>query len=504
MALTEIGMLLSSLEFSFENGGSLIVTSPLTGREIAKVRSDTAEDLDRKISLCQRAQTAWAELLLETREVFLNDFSVVLRQNRETIAKILTFEAGKAPAEALGEVDNFADMLVKTIEQTTLLEFAGMRRRKERLPLGLIGLITSFNFPLAVAGWTSAPAFLAGNGVLWKPSEKTPLTALALKALFDQACTAYRDAFVNPDLLQILLGGREVGESMVADARVEMISATGSVGMGKAIERALAERRASPAILELGGNNAAIISEHTTQAHREYAVNALLLSILGSNGQRCTNTRRIIAHESIFKEIKELFTRAFEAFIASGAIKISWEDAPNTYGYGPLIDAEAFARFEHTKKQAQMEGGQVIFGKRLFADAQPDAYFVEPCLVCLPSQTPIMFEETFAPLVTLIPYAGAIDQAIALANAPRNAGLVNAIYTLSQKEADLFARENKAGHSLINPPKGTGTPAHGMGFGGCKDSGMGEILNTLDPLAPFTRKDSVSRVAQAVNIEMLE
>ncbi len=430
------------------------------------------------------------------RSVTIEAYSAALKANRTKLAELIHLEAGKTEKESLAEADGSADILLKTIKDAALPELGGMLRRKERPRRGVVGLITSFNFPMVVAHWTLAPALLAGNAVIWKPSEKTPLTALACKAIFDKVFGAHAEIFA------VAVGGREAGESLVKSEGIDIVSATGSVGNGQGHPRPAAAKKnnALPPVLELGGNNGIIISNKISEAHLEWSVKSLFTSFLGSTGQRCTDTRRLIVHKDVIDKVVALLKAHIESFLAASA-KDGGFDPANEFGYGPLIDEDAFRRFENAKKRASEEGGKILFGARLFADKNPAAYYVEPALAVMKAQTPIMYEETFAPLLFIAPY-GSLDEAFVFLNAPENGGLVGGIYTQSQAEADRFARENQAGHGVINSAKGTGTPAFGMGFGGNKASGSGEILNAADPLAAFTRPGSFSRIAQNKDISM--
>ncbi len=482
-------------DFPAWEGAGVSVTAPVSGDVIATLCEDSPQNIDKKIASASAAQKTFANLKRSERVKLLEAIASAIKENREAIAQCLSLESGKTMKEALVEADGSVNTLLNTIKDTTLADLGNMERTKERPPVGTVGLITSFNFPMAVAYWTIAPAMLAGNAVIWKPSEKTPLTALACKAVFDKAAGAHKD------LLQVVIGGRDVGQTLVAHASVGMISATGSVGMGKAIKATLAKKSGNiaPPILELGGNNGIIISEKSTPEHIQFAVNAIMGSFLGTTGQRCTNTRRLIVQESVYEKVAALFKTAIETFLAS-AVKNGAMDADNAYGYSALIDQDAFERFEKAKLQAVEEGGKILLGNRLNIAG---GYTVEPALALLPSQTKIMHEETFAPILFIAPYKHFGD-AVAALNAPANAGLVGGIYTQNQKEADQFAAACESGHCLINPPKGTGTPAHGMGFGGNKDSGCGEILNAADPLAAFTRHDTFRRIASNKDVVMSE
>lgn len=478
--------------------GGLMVYSPVDGSILAQLAQDTPSGVSNKAGRAKEAQQQWALQPRAARVALLEALAVAIKSHRDDFAGLIMLEAGKTLKEAQVETDSSADILLKTIKEATLPELSGMLRSKERPPVGVVGLITSFNFPLVVASWTLAPALLAGNAVLWKPSEKTPMTALAYKILFDMVAGG------NSELLHILIGGRDVGEALVAHEGIDMISATGSVGMGQGIKAVLAQKQnnAVKPILELGGNNGIIISEKVTPEHLEWSVKAVMTSFLATSGQRCTNTRRLIVHKKHYDTVVGLLQKHIGEFIASGAIQSPLSGASNEYGYGPLIDADAFKRFERAKSQVVAQGGKVIFGKRILEKEWPGAYYVEPAIGVLFSQTAIMQEETFAPILFAVPYDGGIDEAIAMVNAPSNAGLVNGLYTQSQEEADCFAAGNLAGHSVINSPKGTGTPAFGMGFGGNKQSGEGEILNSIDPLRAFTRDTHYTRVAQNKDIVM--
>jgi aldehyde dehydrogenase (NAD+) len=468
-----------------------VLTCPMTGEKLACIAEHTLSHLEQRIKHAKAAQQGWSNYSRARRVALLEQLGAAIKQHRDALCELIMLDAGKTRKEAEVEVDGSADVLLKTIKDASLPEMNGMLRTKERAAVGIVGLITSFNFPLVVAVWTIAPALLAGNAVVWKPSEKTPLVAMAYKAIFDKV------AGLDTDLLQLAIGGREIGEALVASESVDMISATGSVAMGKGIKATLAKKRNNCVrpILELGGNNGVVISDKVSADHLAFTLSALMQSFLGTTGQRCTNTRRLIVHKNVFEQVVTGLRKKIEDFIAARG---EWEN----HAYGALIDKDAFARFERAKKQVTEEGGDVLFGKRIPDAKHPDAYVIEPALAVMKSQASIMLEETFAPLLYIVSYEGGIEQAMALVNAPDNAGLVNGIYTLSQHEADCFAALNQAGHSLINSPKGTGTPAYGMGFGGNKASGEGEILNSADPLHAFTRETHFSRIAQNKDVVM--
>ncbi|MDE3061421.1 MAG: aldehyde dehydrogenase family protein, partial [Pseudomonadota bacterium] len=302
MADARIINLFHSLGVSLPEG-KMPVPGPRNGETIASLAADTPETIDEKITRARIAQQAWQSKSRNEREEVLEALAGSIRAHRELLATLMTMDSGKTMKESLGEADGSEAILYKTIKDASLPEFNNMYRCKERVPAGLIGLITSFNFPLVVAHWTIAPALLAGNAVLWKPSEKTPLVALAVKALFDR--------LGQGDLLHIVIGGREAGTMLVGHEGVDMVSATGSVGMGKAILAALEQKKNNSIkpILELGGNNGVVISDKISEAHLEWSVKALLNSFLGTAGQRCTNTRRVFVQRKVYDRTMRLFER---------------------------------------------------------------------------------------------------------------------------------------------------------------------------------------------------
>lgn len=479
--------------------GGLAVDSPCTGATLAHVAVADAASVAAKVQAAKTATAEWRTQPRAVREAFVEALSQAVRAQKEALGALITHEGGKTLKEGMGEAEGSADVLAKTIKDSALPELGGMVRVKEREPAGVVALITSFNFPLAVANWTIAPALLAGNAVIWKPSEKTPLTALAYEKIFMEAAAKF--PAVPAGLFSTVIGGADVGSALVADEAVDMVSATGSVMMGRAIRSTLAKKknRSVPPILELGGNNAIVISGRNSPEQITRALDALLQSVLGTAGQRCTNTRRLIVYETVYSQVMEGLKKCFQEFIASGVIGNPLTSEPNAYGYGPLIDADAYERFEWAKQQVVIEGGHIHFGARI----QADGVYVEPALAEMKSQTEVMHHEVFAPLLFVAPCKPDIKVALAAVNAPENAGLVNGIYTQDAGEAEYFALHNRAGHSVINSPRGTGTPANGMGFGGQRASGEGEILNAADPLAAFCKPHgAVRRIARDASVPL--
>lgn len=482
-------------------GRGLAVHTPISGEFLCEIASDDAVSIAEKVSLARHAQCQWQSVPQEVREAFLTHYASLLRTHAEQLIRLIVFEAGKTFPEAAGEVNGAANVIANTIKQAVAY---GAGVVPARAPVGVVALITSFNFPFAVAHWTLAPALLAGNAVLWKPSEKTPLVALAAQSLFRQAIqqfNAQHQSTIPETLMQVIVGGHCAGETMIADEGVDMVSATGSVAMGQAIRRTLAKKcnAGAPPILELGGNNAAIISQHLTPEALDVALGGVLFSALASSGQRCTDTRRLIVHESHYDYVLASLRQRYQGVLDSGLISGPLELPEGKDGFGPLIDAEAFVRYRHALEAVLKEGGTIYSGVETFTamppdDAlrlhqarYPDAYYVKPVLAELPIQREggILHEETFASVLYLLRYQD-FAEAMRMAFAPQNAGLVQALYTFDENEKARFVQACPAGHAVINSRTGTGTPAHGLGFGGCRDSGEGEILG-LDPLRPFTR-----------------
>jgi aldehyde dehydrogenase (NAD+) len=483
----------------------LAITAPATGDEIARIARDDTRSVDLAIARARQAQSTWQAVRREAREAFLNLLAQTVAESQEALARLVTLEGGKPAKDALGEVGRAAGVLTQTVKDAAFADINNASYREIASPVGVVGLITSYNFPIAVANWTIGPGLLAGNAVVWKPSEKTPLTAIGYKALFDRAVAQFnasRDAQIVPtDLVQVVIGEREVGQTLVAHAGIDMISATGSVGMGKAVRAAVANSQTSkaPPILELGGNNAVVVSGTCSAADLQYAVGALMQSTVFGGGQLCTCTRRVIVHESVYDGFAREYVAALTAFVDGGGIRnpLTADPADDTFCFAPLIDRTAYDRVESALAQAKADGGQVLFGgERAMVERYPGAYYVVPALVEMPRQTQAMHEETFGPLIYLVGYHGALDSAMELVNAPPNAGLVNGIYTASMSEAEIFAERNQAGHGVVNSAVGTRAPMMwARGFGGNKDSGSGQILDRNDPLAAFTRRETVSRVA---------
>ena len=459
--------LLSSLGVaaSAYTGGTLVVRSPIDGKQIGAVPENTAADMKAAVGRAHDAFLHWRKVPAPKRGELVRLFGEELRANKAALARLVALEAGKVSSEGEGEVQEMIDIcdfavgLSRQLHGLTIAsERSGHRMMEQYLPLGVVGIISAFNFPVAVWAWNSALALVAGDSCVWKPSEKTPLTALACQALFDRAVTRYASAPAH--LSQVLIGRADVGEAMVDDARVALVSATGSTRMGRAVGPRVAARFGR-CLLELGGNNAIIV---TPSADLDLAVRGILFGAYGTAGQRCTSTRRVIAHSSIHDELVNRLDRA------RAQLKIG---DPTEAGNltGPLIDKSAFDGMQAALAAAKEQGGAVSGGERALASQYPEAWYAVPALARMPAQTDIVRHETFAPILYTLKYE-TLDEAIALQNdVPQ--GLSSAIFTNDVREAEAFMAASGSDCGIANVNIGTSGAEIGGAFGGEKETGGG-------------------------------
>ncbi|MDP5009490.1 MAG: aldehyde dehydrogenase family protein, partial [Glaciimonas sp.] len=368
-----------------------------------------------KIARAQTAFAQWRNVPAPRRGELIRLFGEELRVNKAALGQLVTMESGKILQEGLGEVQEMIDIcdfavgLSRQIYGLTIAsERPGHRMMETWHPMGVVGVISAFNFPVAVWAWNAALAFVFGNSVIWKPSEKTPLTAIATHTLFTKALARFGDddGDAAPDgLAQIIIGDIACGAAMVEDARVALISATGSTRMGRAVASSCAQRLART-ILELGGNNGMIVAP---SADVEMAVRAIVFSAVGTAGQRCTSLRRLFVHDSVYDALVPRLKKIY------GALAVGNPLEKNTL-VGPLIDAQAFAAMQQSLLTACEEGGKVFGGERAQIANSAEGYYAHPALVEMPTQSNIMHHETFAPILYVVRYQ-TLDQAIALNNA---------------------------------------------------------------------------------------
>ncbi|MDO5103511.1 MAG: aldehyde dehydrogenase family protein [Lautropia sp.] len=444
--------------------GDLVVTSPIDGAVIGQVPTQSADTVKQLIDNAQQAFEAWRTVPAPQRGELVRLLGEELRAEKEALGQLVSLEAGKILTEGLGEVQemiDICDFAVGLSRQLYGLTIASERPDHRMMetwhPLGVVGVITAFNFPVAVWAWNTALALVCGNAVLWKPSEKTPLTALATQALFERAAKRFGSAPAN--LNQLVLGDRTLGEVLVDSPKVPLISATGSTRMGRAVGPRVAQRFGR-SLLELGGNNAVIV---TPSADLDLALRGIAFAAAGTAGQRCTTTRRLIVHSSVKEQLVSRLKAAYEKLPIGSPL-----DAGTLVG--PLIDKDSFDGFEKALSAAQGEGGKLLVGgKRVNAEQAADAYYVQPAIVEMPAQTDTVRHETFAPILYVLTYEK-LDEALALQNdVPQ--GLSSAIFTTDLREAEQFLAASDCGIANVNI--GTSGAEIGGAFGGEKETGGG-------------------------------
>jgi aldehyde dehydrogenase (NAD+) len=445
-------------------GEGMPARSPITGEIVAQVRTVTPEETRAAIGRAHEAFKAWRLVPAPRRGEFVRLLGEELRTAKQDLGRLVTLETGKIVSEGLGEVQemiDICDFAVGLSRQLYGLTIATERTDHRMMetwhPLGVCGVISAFNFPVAVWSWNAALAFICGDPVVWKPSEKTPLTALAVEAIVKRA--AERFGGVPAGLLEVVNGGREVGEALVEDHRVPVVSATGSTNMGRQVGPKLAERFAR-AILELGGNNGMIV---TPSADLGLAVRAIAFAAMGTAGQRCTTLRRLFVHESVYDQVVPNLRKIYES------VRIGDPRQDGTL-VGPLIDRAAYEGMERALGEARAAGGTVHGGGRVHVE-MADAFYAAPALVEMPGQTGPVLRETFAPILWVMRYRD-LEEAIGLHNAV-GAGLSSSIFTTDMREAETFLSVAGSDCGIANVNIGPSGAEIGGAFGGEKETGGG-------------------------------
>jgi aldehyde dehydrogenase (NAD+) len=445
--------------------GVLDVTTPIDGARIASLAPHTGADVEAMVARATGAFKAWRGVPAPRRGELVRLLGEELRAAKADLGALVTLESGKILQEGLGEVQEMIDIcdfavgLSRQLYGLTMTsERPGHAMRESWHPAGVCGVITAFNFPVAVWCWNAALALVCGDPVIWKPSEKTPLSALATRQILARAMARFGDA---PDSLsQVVIGGPVVGDALVANPRVSVISATGSTRMGRAVGPKVAARFGR-CILELGGNNAMIVA---ASADLDMAARAIVFSAVGTAGQRCTSLRRLIVHEDVYASLVSRLKGIYQRLPIGDPL-----DARTLVG--PLVDAAAFHAMERALAAARAQGGAVTGGERTLETAYPGAYYVRPALVEMPSQTAIVREETFAPILYVLHYRE-LEQAIALHNdVPQ--GLSSCIFTTDLREAEIFLSAAGSDCGIANVNIGPSGAEIGGAFGGEKDTGGG-------------------------------
>ncbi len=445
-------------------GGTLAVRSPIDGRTLADVHETPAADMEAILANAKTAFKSWRTVPAPRRGELIRLLGEELRAAKDDLGALVSWEAGKITSEGLGEVQEMIDIcdfavgLSRQLYGLTIAsERPGHRMMETWHPAGPVGVISAFNFPVAVWSWNAALALVCGDPVIWKPSEKTPLTAMACQKIFERALARFGDA---PDhLLQTLIGGAALGEALVASEDVPVISATGSTRMGRAVAPIVAARFGK-CILELGGNNAMIVGP---SADLEMAVRAIVFSAVGTAGQRCTTLRRLIVHNSIKDELVARLKKAY------AGLPIGDPMAEGTL-IGPLVDEASGAAMTAALKAAEAEGG-VVFGGQRVTDGVPGGVYMEPAIVEMPGQTATVKTETFAPILYVMGYDD-FDDAIEIQNGVPQ-GLSSCVFTLNMREAEQFLTAAGSDCGIANVNIGPSGAEIGGAFGGEKETGGG-------------------------------
>ncbi|WP_422384075.1 aldehyde dehydrogenase family protein [Roseibium album] len=463
----EHAQVLSALGFA-ENelaGGGLLVRSPIDGAEVAKVAETPSADMEHVIARSRAAFSKWRVLPAPRRGELVRLLGEELRAAKDELGALVTLEAGKITSEGAGEVQEMIDIcdfavgLSRQLYGLTIAsERPGHKMSETWHPMGPCGVITAFNFPVAVWSWNAALALVCGNPVIWKPSEKTPLTALACKKIFDRAVSRF-GADAPEGLMQVVIGGADIGEALVTSKDVPILSATGSTRMGGIVGPKVSARWGRP-ILELGGNNAMIVAP---SADLEMAVRAIVFSAVGTAGQRCTSLRRLIVHKSIKHDLVTKLAKAY------GSLPIGDPRAEGTL-IGPLIDDASRDAMQAALDKARSEGG-IVYGGDAVTAGVPGGAYVAPALVDMPGQTETVKTETFAPILYVMEYED-LEQAINLQNdVPQ--GLSSCIFTLNMREAETFLSATGSDCGIANVNIGPSGAEIGGAFGGEKETGGG-------------------------------
>ncbi|RIK73707.1 MAG: aldehyde dehydrogenase family protein [Planctomycetota bacterium] len=470
-ALARVGLELPARSVSIGDawqpgeGGPLVGRSPIDGSTLFEIAAASSPQVDQAIAAAAEAFLQWRTVPAPVRGQFVRRFGEKLREHKADLAAIVTWEAGKIVQEALGEVQEMIDVCEFAVGlsrqlygKTIASERPGHRLMEQWHPLGPVGVITAFNFPVAVWAWNAAIAWVCGDPVVWKPSEKTPLCALACQAIFQR--TLAESEGVPAAISCLVVGGADVGTRIAESPKLPLTSATGSTRMGRAVAETVA-RRLGRSLLELGGNNGMIVAP---TADLDLAVRSIVFAAVGTCGQRCTTLRRLIVHESAADELRDRLLKTYES------VPIGDPRQPQTL-VGPLIDEAAGKAMDDALRAAAEQGGKVYGGGRVAEGVPPGGCYVRPAIVEIGRDAPIVQQETFAPILYLMRY-GDLEEAIAMHNAVPQ-GLSSAIFTGDVREAEMFCSPSGSDCGIVNVNIGTSGAEIGGAFGGEKETGGG-------------------------------
>lgn len=451
---------------TFGSGDEIASHSPVDGALIAKVRATTKEDYEKVIGTAEKAFQVWRTTPAPQRGEIVRQIGERLRELKEPLGKLVSYEMGKSYQEGLGEVQEMIDIcdfavgLSRQLHGLTMhSERPGHRMYEQYHPLGIVGIISAFNFPVAVWSWNTALAWVCGDVCVWKPSEKTPLCGVACQNIVAEV---FKENGMPEGISCLINGDYKVGEFMTHDKRVPLVSATGSIRMGRIVAQAVGARLGK-SLLELGGNNAIIV---TPDADIKMTIIGAVFGAVGTAGQRCTSTRRLIIHESIYDKVKQALVDAYQQLRIGNPL-----DENNHVG--PLIDTDAVEKYQAALDKVVQEGGQLIVeGGVLEGEGYESGCYVKPAIAEAQNEFTIVQEETFAPILYLMKYKGDVRDAIALQNGVSQ-GLSSAIMTNNLREAETFLSAAGSDCGIANVNIGTSGAEIGGAFGGEKDTGGG-------------------------------
>lgn len=468
--MTDFQKILKSNNLGDLNKGDLDIQTPIDGSKIATVSMNQASEVDKVVQQSQDAYMKWRKTPAPVRGELVRLLGEELRAAKEELGALVTLECGKIYSEGLGEVQEMIDICDFAVGQSRqLYGFTIASERPEHHmremwhPLGSVAIITAFNFPVAVWSWNAALALICGNSIIWKPSEKTPLTAIATQKILEKAIKRFKEAGHEcPEhLSQLLIGEVDVGQALVDHKDVALVSATGSTRMGRAVGEAVAMRMGK-SLLELGGNNAMIV---TNSADMDLAVRAIVFSAVGTAGQRCTTLRRLIVHEDVKNDLVAKLKQAYESLPIGNPL-----DEKSLIG--PLIDADSFDMMQEALKNAKDQGGDIVTGgDRQQIAGLDDGYYAKPALVEMPEQSDIVCHETFAPILYVMTYKD-FDGAIKMNNEVPQ-GLSSCVFTTDMKESERFLSAVGSDCGIANVNIGPSGAEIGGAFGGEKETGGG-------------------------------
>ena len=449
-----------------QNAERRVINAPADGRRIASVAFATTDDYETVVKAAQEAFKTWRLVPAPKRGEIVRQIGNKLREYKEPLGKLVSAEMGKILQEGLGEVQEMIDIcdfavgLSRQLHGLTMhSERPAHRMYEQYQPLGLVGIISAFNFPVAVWSWNAMLAAVCGDVSIWKPSEKTPLTAVAVQHIIKDVLAENN---IPEGVFSVIVGDASIGAAMAADKRVPLVSATGSTRMGRKVGEVVGARLGR-ALLELGGNNAIIV---TKNADLDIAIRAIVFGAVGTAGQRCTSTRRVIIEESVYEEVKNRLLATYPK------LPIGHPLQEGTL-VGPLIDADAVKMFTAALEQVQAEGGKLLTGGQVLSgDKLAGGHYVQPALVEAENHYHTVQEETFAPILYLIKYSGEVQNAIDIQNDVRQ-GLSSSIFTLNMREAEAFLAASGSDCGIANVNIGTSGAEIGGAFGGEKETGGG-------------------------------